>query len=195
MDHTQRIKPMEQYERDASFAGAVMRMAARTASMDVFDAAMHRDDLHGMGTTLTALLFDGGMMHVAHVGDSRAFLFRDEALRQLSRDHTWIGEQVQAGALSEQEARISDLRHIITRSIGVQQDVDVDLVSLAAQSGDCVLLCSDGLTNYVENDELGRLMAVSWYGGLADTLVELANERGGEDNISVVVVYAANELS
>jgi protein phosphatase len=96
--------------------------------------------------------------------------------------------------MSTKEAQRSELRHIITRSIGVERDVEPDATAVAVEAGDCYLLCSDGLSNHVGNDELEKLMSVTWYRRLPDVLVDIANERGGDDNITVVVVYAANEL-
>jgi protein phosphatase len=181
-------------DEESAPASVVMRIAARQASISVYDASRSDPRLRGMGTTLTAMLFESERMHLVHAGDSRAFLFRDGKIRQLTEDHSWIHEQVKAGIMSAQEAALSELKHIITRSIGVERDVDADVTAVAVEAGDCYLLCSDGLSNYVGNDELEKLMSVTWYRKLPDVLVDIANERGGDDNITVVVVYAANEL-
>ena len=100
-----------------------------------------------MGTTLTALLLPGGRAYLAHVGDSRAYLYRDDRLEQLTEDHSWIEEQVRAGFMTPDEARESSLKHIITRSVGFERDVEVDLHVLPILMGDCFLICSDGLSN------------------------------------------------
>jgi protein phosphatase len=170
----------------------VMRLAARKASAAVFSESSKDPKLRGMGTTLTALLISDGRGYLVHAGDSRAYLLRDGAVRQLTEDHSWIAEQVKAGIMSEQEAQASRYRHVITRSIGFEQDVDLDSDELVVQAGDCFLLCSDGLSNYVEGDELGAVMHRTFYRQLPDTLVALANERGGDDNITAVVIYVAN---
>jgi protein phosphatase len=146
-----------------------------------------------MGTTLTALLFNGGRVHLAHVGDSRAFLFRDGRIEQLSEDHSWINEQVKAGLITDEEAKHSKFKHIITRSVGFERDVSVDVMSLPVLMGDCFLICSDGLSNYLETDEIGRLLTTGYYSRVPGLLVDLANERGGDDNITVVLVYVAND--
>lgn len=179
---------------EAPPASVVLRIAARQASMEVYEASRGDPDLRGMGTTLTAILFESERIHLVHAGDSRAYLFRDGKIRQLTEDHSWIHEQVKAGIMTAEEAAQSELRHIITRSIGVERDAEVDVTGLAVESGDCFLLCSDGLSNHVDNAELEKLMSVTWYRKLADTLIDIANERGGDDNITVVVVYAANEV-
>ena len=174
-------------------AGSVVKAAAREAGHEIFDAAMASSDLRGMGTTLTAMLYADGRMHVVHAGDSRAFLFRDNQLQQLTEDHSWIWEQVKAGAMTEEEAKESKFRHIITRSVGFERDVEMDLLGVAVQAGDCFLLCSDGMSNYIENPELERLLSSNWYRRAPQLLIDLANERGGDDNITVIVVCACND--
>ncbi len=171
----------------------VLREGSRNAGEIIFDLAQQHPHLAGMGTTLTALLFHSGRMHLAHVGDSRAFLFRDGRIEQLSDDHSWINEQVKAGLISDEEARHSKFKHIITRSVGFERQVTVDVMSLPVLMGDCFVLCSDGLSNYLDNDELGRLLTTNYFAGIPPLLVELANERGGDDNITVLLVYVAND--
>lgn len=174
-------------------ACSVLRNAARKAGHEIYALAQSSGDLSGMGTTLTVLLFHRARACLAHVGDSRAYLYRDGRIEQISEDHSWINEQLKAGFLSEEEARSSKFKHIITRSVGFERDVNVDTLSVPVLMGDCFLLCSDGLSNYVDEDELARLLATHYYAHLPQLLVELANERGGDDNITVVLVYVANE--
>jgi serine/threonine protein phosphatase PrpC len=176
-------------------AAMALRAAARAAGAAIYEMAQADEHLQGMGTTLTALLFRNGRAHVGHVGDSRAYLFRDGRVEQLTEDHSWIAEQVRAGLLSEEEARDSKFKHIITRSVGFERDVQVDLAAVPVLMGDCYLVCSDGLSNFVEADELARLMTSTFYSRVPETLVDLANERGGDDNITVVLVYVANDAS
>lgn len=171
---------------------SVIRLAAHKASASVFAASKEDSTLRGMGTTLTALLFEGGRGYLVHVGDSRAYLLRDGKLRQLTDDHSWIAEQVRAGIMSEAEAQESRYRHVITRSIGFEQNVDLDSEEVVVQAGDCYLLCTDGLSNYIDNDELQELMRDQFYRRLPDALIDLANARGGDDNITAIVVYVAN---
>jgi serine/threonine protein phosphatase PrpC len=171
----------------------VMRAAAREAGQAIFDAALDEPSLRGMGTTLTAMLYDAGRMYVAHAGDSRLYLFRDGALRQITEDHSWVAEQIKAGNLTEEEARESKYRHVITRSVGFEREVDVDGIGVAVEAGDCFLLCSDGMSNYVENSELERILSTTWYRRTPQYLIDLANSRGGDDNITVVVVCVAND--
>lgn len=170
-----------------------LRQAARTAGAAIFDVAQREARLHGMGTTLTALLVRDDRAYIAHVGDSRAYLFRDGKAQQVTEDHSWIAEQVRAGLLSEEEARDSRFRHIITRSVGFEREVQVDLAQIPVSPGDCFLLCSDGLTNHVEDAEIGRILTAEYYARAPQVFVEIANERGGDDNCTVVVIYVANE--
>jgi serine/threonine protein phosphatase PrpC len=172
---------------------AVMRGAAREAGHAIFDAALGDPNLRGMGTTLTAMLFDSGRMFVAHAGDSRLYLFRDGTLRQVTEDHSWVAEQIRAGNLTEEEARESKYRHVITRSVGFEREVDVDGLGVAVEAGDCFLLCSDGMSNYVEHGELERILSTTWYRRAPQYLIDLANSRGGDDNITVIVICVAND--
>lgn len=173
----------------------VMREAAREAGHAIFDAALSDPNLRGMGTTLTAMLYDAGRMYVAHAGDSRLYLFRDGTLRQVTEDHSWVAEQIRAGNLTEEEARESKYRHVITRSVGFEREVEVDGLGVAVEAGDCFLLCSDGMSNYVENGELERILSTTWYRRAPQYLIDLANSRGGDDNITVVCVCIANDAS
>ncbi len=170
----------------------LMRGVVKRASSAIFEAAWVKPELRGMGTTLTAVLVHGGRAHLVHAGDSRCYMFRDGQLRQLSDDHSWIAEQLRSGAISEAEAKSSKFRHVITKSIGFERDTDADVKTVPVSAGDCFLLCSDGMSNYVEHGELERIVAMTWYRKLPATLIDLANSRGGDDNITVVVGLVAN---
>jgi protein phosphatase len=174
-------------------AATVLRAAARIAGRAIYDAAQAESELSGMGTTLTAVLFHSGRAHFVHVGDSRGFLFRDGKAYQVTEDHSWIAEQVRAGVLTDAEARESKFRHIITRSVGFEREVDVDLLGVPVMPGDVFALCSDGLSNYVDVAELGLILASTFCCRVPRLLVDLANDRGGDDNVTVVLVNAAND--
>jgi serine/threonine protein phosphatase PrpC len=171
---------------------ALMRGVVRRASKAIFEASWKQPDLRGMGTTLTAVLVHGDKAHLVHAGDSRCYLFRDGRLLQLSEDHSWIAEQLRSGALTPEEAKASKFRHVITKSIGFERDTDCDLKSVPIAAGDCFVLCSDGMSNYIEHGELERIVAMTWYRRLPETLIALANDRGGDDNITVVVGLVSN---
>jgi protein phosphatase len=165
----------------------VMRQAVEAASAAIFEAAQEDPELTGMGTTVTAALMDGNHAFVAHVGDSRCYLLREEKIYQVSEDHSLVNEQIKAGAISPEEARTSRFKNIITRSVGFERSVAVDLMGIELQEGDRLVVCCDGLSNLVED---GEILSIAGAGPLvegAERLVALANERGGDDNITVIV--------
>jgi protein phosphatase len=171
----------------------VLMAAASEASARIYDEAQADTRLQGMGTTLTGCFFEGDRAYVVHVGDSRAYLLRAGTATQLTEDHSWLHEQVRAGLLTMEEAAASDLKHIITRSVGFERHVEADVVAVNVVPGDVILLCSDGMANYFELPELAELARDHWYADLPRLCVELANKRGGEDNITVVVALACND--
>jgi protein phosphatase len=182
---------------DAARADALqaLREATQAAGAAIFLAAQEDEDLHGMGTTLTSLWFQKGRAYLAHVGDSRAYLYRDGRVQQLSDDHSWVSEQVRAGMMTEEEAKDSKFRHIITRSVGFEREVQVDGAAIPVQPGDCFVLCSDGLSNYLGGDELARILQARFYRDIPRLLVDLANDRGGDDNVTVILIHVANDAA
>jgi len=141
-----------------------------------------------MGTTCISLLLNADQAIVGHVGDSRAYLVRDGQVWQLSEDHSLVNEQVRAGLLTDEEARHSRLKNIITRSVGFEEDVLVDVIGVETKAGDRFLLCSDGLSNLIDAGEIRDALTHTDIDKVPEMLVELANSRGGEDNITVVAV-------
>ena len=125
---------------------------------------------------------------MGHVGDSRAYLVRKGEIWQLSEDHSLVNEQVRAGLLTEEEARHSRLKNIITRSVGFEEDVLVDVMGVETKAGDRFLLCSDGLSNLMENEEIRDALLQNKLDDVPGFLIQLANERGGDDNITVLAV-------
>ena len=165
--------------------------AVREACIRVFERSKAEPDLKGMGTTLTALYFDDAHLQLVHVGDSRAYRLRQSKLERLTTDHSWVSEQISAGTMSEDEAKESEFKHVITRSIGYERFVEVDASLLQIENEDVYLLCSDGLSNYVEDLELENIMNNTEAESLCEVLIDLAKSRGGDDNISVVVAKAS----
>jgi serine/threonine protein phosphatase PrpC len=173
---------------------AALRAATGLAARAIYEAA-HADAQHmGMGTTLTSALFHDQHLTLCHVGDSRAYVYRDGHCRQLTEDHSWIQEQVRAGLLSPDDAMVSRFRNIITRSVGFEPGVEPDLLTVPVEAGDCYLLCSDGLSNHLSAEDIGGVLTDRFYGDAGPALVALANDRGGDDNITCVVIYAANAI-
>jgi protein phosphatase len=158
------------------------------ANRQVYARANEDADASGMGTTITVALVEDGTVAIGHVGDSRAYLIRDEKVEQLTDDHSLVAELVRSGRLSPEEADIHPQRSVITRALGTDPDVDVDSFSVEAKAGDVFLICSDGLTSMVDDQAILGIVEES-RGNLdtvAKELIGAANRSGGEDNITVV---------
>ncbi len=161
--------------------------AFETANHAIYEAGQ-RPESRGMGTTATALLLDLPYALIGHVGDSRAYLLRDGTLTQLTQDHSWVAERVRQGLLTMEEARNHRWRNVITNALGSFPHARVDLIGLKVRPGDVFLLCSDGLSGVLENEVLQEVLAALPPEDATRRLVQLANEWGGPDNISVAIV-------
>ncbi len=180
--------------RDAVGDGVSVADAVGRANTAVWDRAASDTELAGMGTTLTAATFADGTLTIGHVGDSRAYLFRNGALEQLTIDHSLVAELIRDGRISEEQAAVHPQRSIITRALGVDSSVEVDVYSLVLHATDRVILCSDGLTSMVRANRIAEILATeSDPTQAANALVDAANTAGGEDNITVVVLDAVGE--
>jgi len=167
---------------------------ATEANRRIFELAQEDSSRSGMGTTLTGLLVDGDEVAIVHVGDSRAYLFRDGELRQLTRDHSLVEELRRQGRLTPEEAEEHPQRSIITRALGPERDVQLDVHTHRARSGDLYLICSDGLTSMVREGRLREILSESEsMRSAVDALVAEANEMGGRDNITVVLFRVGGE--
>jgi protein phosphatase len=161
----------------------------RRANELVFERSTSDRQVAGMGTTLTAAVIEGGAAHLAHVGDSRAYLLRAGGLRQLTDDHTLVQRMVKAGEITRDEAEVHPHRNVIVRALGMEPDVEVDETTVALLDGDRILLCSDGLTGMVAEQQLQAILETEPDPKRAtDRLVRAANRAGGIDNITVVVI-------
>jgi len=170
-------------------AGEALKWAVMEANRRIREMAAGDKSLEGMGTTITALLSDGDVVHLAHVGDSRAYLLRKGELSQLTEDHTLVQELVKQGKLRPEDAKRHPQGSIITRALGVDADVQVDTATFKIISGDRLLLCTDGLTGVVDQATIRNvLLRVRDPQQASERLVALANEQGGPDNITVVVL-------
>ena len=179
---------------DESAIPELLRAAVEEACAVIFRTAQADPELSGMGTTVTAVAVDGRAAFVAHVGDSRCYLLRDGRIYQVSEDHSLVNEQLKAGAISADEAKRSRFKNIITRSVGFEESVVVDLIGLELQPQDALVVCCDGLSNLVDDAEILDVVTTSPIDDAPVRLVALANDRGGDDNITVIVIRAA-ELS
>ncbi|MEA2235572.1 MAG: family protein phosphatase [Thermoanaerobaculia bacterium] len=177
---------------DEHFTRTTNRLMAalRMANTRVLEAMRKDARLRGMGTTVVAAMADGGKMSVAHVGDSRAYMIRNGKISRITSDHSWVFEQVQAGMLTEAEAEKHPLRNVITRALGGALSVNPDASEIDSKPGDVYLLCSDGLTGMVPEEEILKLVTAN-----ADDLekacrdlIDMANEHGGLDNVTAILV-------
>ena len=160
----------------------------REANRRIHELSHADDERHGMGTTLTAAYVDDSHLAIAHVGDSRAYLFRDGELRRLTQDHSLVGELVRKGKLTEEQAEEHPQRSIITRALGPEPSVEVDTWSYPVRDGDIVLLCSDGLTSMITEEKIAEVLESSpSLKEAASRLIREANAAGGRDNITVVL--------
>ncbi len=169
----------------------VLNDAIQTANRQLRKRASEDESLYGMGTTVVACTVDGRYLHVANVGDSRLYLIRQggSVISQITKDHSLVQEMVRMGGLDEEEARNSKDKNIITRAVGASEDLLVDFFHLELAQDDMILMCSDGLTNMLEDEEIR--MIVSGQRDIvekAQKLISEANEHGGKDNIAVVLV-------
>ena len=165
----------------------VLESAVQAATYMVFGIAQHEPDRQGMGTTLSALAICGRFGITAQVGDSRVYMIRDGKASLLTEDHTLVAWQLKQGIITEEEAAVSPHRNVITRAVGSRDYVQVDTRFFECRSGDSYLLCSDGLHGYVSDDELPRIVELGPEIA-TQKLIDMANERGGRDNITAVVV-------
>jgi protein phosphatase len=169
-------------------AVSTLTQAFIKANTSIRETASRDRNLEGMGTTLTALFLAGKKIHLAHVGDSRAYLLRNGSLEQLSEDHGVVAEQLRAGLITPDQARKSPYRHVITRALGIDKEVPVDHRIIEVRQSDTFLLCSDGLTEMIEDPGIERVLRTSDPAAAVQKLIAEANDRGGVDNITVVII-------
>lgn len=164
-----------------------LRYSIRLAGKRIYEKAVEEPEYKGMGTTAVAILVEGGNAFVAHVGDSRAYIVRDGVIEQLTEDHSLVNEKIKAGLITPEEAKNHKLKNIITRSLGYMEDVEIDIQVRAVRKGDRFVLCSDGLSGLVETAEIGETVLDHRPQDACRRLIEMACERGGDDNITVAV--------
>lgn len=164
--------------------------AIRTANKAVYDKAHQKPEWSGMGTTITAFaVTPDGRPVIGHVGDSRAYLLRDSELSQLTEDHSLVEELVREGRITEEQAEVHPQRAIITRALGIESDIEIDIYTTQLRTGDRILICSDGLTSMIRPEQTSRILQLEDDPGhAAESLVDAANDAGGEDNITAVVI-------
>lgn len=181
-------KELERASLKATDYKGWLTYAVQRASASVHDKAATDESLRGMGTTVVAILIRDDKLYIANVGDSRSYLIRNERIKQLTEDHSLVSEHVKAGLLSAVDARKHRLKNVITRSVGFQPQVDVDVQVKPLKFGDRLLLCSDGLSNMLDDSQLFEIINENPIKSACEQLIDIANEQGGDDNITVVVL-------
>jgi serine/threonine protein phosphatase PrpC len=177
-------------DENISYDGNRLKTSIRYANRKVLEATKEKSEYEGMATTVAAVLVDGDTGNIGHVGDSRVYLLRDGQITQLTSDHSWVNEQIQSGVISPDQARTHPLRNVVTRALGGKPDLLVDMQQHKAKAGDILLLCSDGLTTMIADDEIAKVVqeAKGDVDKAAQALVNSANAKGGEDNITVLLI-------
>jgi len=168
-----------------------LRQAFTIANNEIHYAGENNPELSSMGTTLAMILLKEEFACIAHIGDSRAYLLRSGELKQLTADHSFVAEQLRAGAMTAEQARMSPYRHIITRALGTNDEALPDIAQHRVQKDDRFLLCTDGLTEMVEDEDIARILAYDAPREAVQKLLSIANDRGGVDNITSVVIWVA----
>ena len=168
----------------------ILESAVSVANAEIFDAALDDPTLRGMGTTVVAAVVVGDQVCIAHVGDSRAYVLNrpDRSIKQVTTDHSVVQEMVQSGKLTQAEAKYHPRKHFITRALGVEETVECDFTQFPYPDKGMLLICTDGLTNMVDADEINIIAYSSGKEEIADRLIAAANMSGGSDNITVAVI-------
>ncbi len=174
--------------RDSSIQN-MLDSALTAANIEVYDFAEANTELKGMGTTVVCAIVRDGQAFIAHAGDSRAYIISaDNDARQVTVDHSVVQDLLSKGKITSEEAEHHPNKNIITRAVGVDKSIKIDFDQIDLEAGDTVLLCTDGLSNYVTNEEMIDIMSDGKHYAFADRLVNKANENGGGDNITVVII-------
>lgn len=183
---------VESVRRDKNFNPVkVMRNAIEAANREVFSQSRNDPSMAGMGTTMVVCTVVGGYAYIANVGDSRLYLAGSESMTQITQDHSLIAEMVRLGELTPEEGRNHPDKNIITRAVGTNEEVKIDFFDVKLETGDQILMCSDGLSNMVEDQRIFEILkGEDSKADKAQVLVDEANANGGRDNIAVIVVEA-----
>ena len=183
---------VETVRKDKNFNPVkVMRNAIEAANREVFSQSRNDPSMAGMGTTMVVCTVVGGYAYIANVGDSRLYLAGSDSMTQITQDHSLIAEMVRLGELTPEEGRNHPDKNIITRAVGTNEDVKIDFFDVKLDTGDQILMCSDGLSNMVEDQRIFEILkGEDTEADKAQVLVDEANANGGRDNIAVIVVEA-----
>lgn len=166
----------------------MLKSSVTAANMNVFDMSQSVESLQGMGTTVVAVIVCNNTAHIVHAGDSRAYRITKDGIKQITRDHSIVQTMIETGKLTEAEARVHPRKNVITRALGVSESLDVDYNEIDLGEGEGVLICTDGLTNFVLESDINKIIAETPFFEYPEKLINSANENGGGDNITVVAI-------
>lgn len=180
------------YKYDIGFSlnANKLMVGIKLANDRILGRVADNPQLNGMGTTIVGGIFEDHGVTIAHVGDSRAYLYRDGELQLLTNDHSWVSEQVRRGLITEEQARVHPMKNVVTQALGGSERLSVEIDELELETGDMVMFCSDGLNSMVSMDELSKVFeqAPEDLQELVEQLTEAANQAGGDDNITICLV-------
>lgn len=166
----------------------MLESAITAANLEVYDMSQQSDDYAGMGTTVVAAVIINSVAHISHVGDSRAYVFSVDRIEQITKDHSYVQRLIEDGKLTKEEAKTYPHRNIITRALGVEERLLVDYDEIELGENDAIMICTDGLSSTVEADDMLEVFRNYGFYEYPDSLVKLANSKGGPDNITVVIL-------
>lgn len=181
---------------DSNWASDLVSDAVHAANIAIYQVANEQEQCEGMGTTLVLSLFVDNRVLIGHIGDSRAYVLRDDQLKQLTNDHSLLQEQIDSGLLTPEQARLATYKNFVTKAVGVDPITDLEINTYGVEVGDLYLLCSDGLTDMLEPYEIETTLIEGQddLESLANTLIRKANQRGGKDNISVILISVVEQF-
>ena len=171
------------------YAKALTERAVETANQKIYELSKENEEFSGMGTTLVALLLSGNRATIVNVGDSRCYHINNDGIRKVTKDHSLVAQLIESGRLTENQAKNHPNKNLITRALGAEHEVAADIFQPDVKKGDCLFLCTDGLSNYVSEQEiLYEVVHGGEYGSCCERLIDIANARGGSDNITAALV-------
>lgn len=196
-NHPQGMHPYNRNSSGEEIGLALLRENIEKANASIYSAAQSQPQYAGMGTTIVAGLFYDNRVVVGHVGDSRMYRLRGETFETITKDHSLLQEQIDDGMISKEDARVSRNKNMVTRAVGINAEVDVEVHVHDVQIGDIYLLCSDGLNDMVEDDDIGGTLQILQTNLplAASQLIDMANDNGGRDNVSVILVRVNGDFA
>lgn len=191
--------PQAAIDKDTGYTGesVLVRQAIKASNLAIYEAAQNKRECAGMGTTVLVAAFYGHHITAAHVGDSRMYRLRDQTLTHVTEDHSLIHEQVRRGLVTADDARHSNIKNLVTRALGVDPNVEADLVEDMVQADDLYLMCSDGLTDVVADEDIATCLKHCNHKleKTATQLTQMANDAGGPDNISIILIQVSSKTN